>query len=105
MTSAILWLVSTNRRQKRSAITGEIKDGERARACYDELETRSRHEFVAPSWLAVAASSAGLAEDAFRWAERGVTERDPLVIWSRLPYWDTIRAHPRFAEIMRGVFE
>ena len=59
-------------------------------------------------------SSAPLTEYAWKFrypgdpdepAERGVTERDPLVIWSRLPYWDTIRAHPRFAEIMRGVFE
>ncbi len=84
---------------------GKAGHGDRARACYDELEARSRHEFVAPSWLAVAAAAAGLAEDAFRWAERGVTERDPLVIWSRLRYWDSIRAHPRFAEIMRGVFD
>ena len=48
---------------------------------------------------------AGLTEDAIRWTERGVTERDPLMLWFGLPYWDSIRAHPRFAEIMRGVFE
>jgi eukaryotic-like serine/threonine-protein kinase len=84
---------------------GKAGHADRARACYDELEARSRHEFVAPSWLAVAASSAGLAEEAIRWAERGVTERDPLVLWSALPYWDSIRAHPRYADIMRGVFE
>ena len=84
---------------------GKAGHAEMARACYDELEARSRHEFVASSWLAVAAASAGLAEDAFRWAERAVAERDPLVLWSRLPYWDPIRTHPRFAELMRGVFE
>jgi serine/threonine-protein kinase len=84
---------------------GKAGHADRARACYDELEARSRHEFVAPSWLAVAAGSAGLAEEAIRWAERGVSERDPLVLWSSLPYWDSIRAHPRFAEVMRGVLE
>ncbi len=43
---------------------GKAGHADRARACYDELEARSRHEFVAPSWLAVAAASAGLAEAA-----------------------------------------
>ena len=84
---------------------GQAGQAEQARACYDEMEGRSRHEFVAPSWLAVAAGSAGLHDDAIRWAERGVTEHDPLVLWSGLRYWDSIRTHPRFAEIMRGVFE
>ncbi len=82
---------------------GKAGHADMARACYDELEARSRHEFVAPSWLAIAAASAGLADEAIRWAERGVTERDPLVLWFGLPYWDSMRAHPRFAEIMRGV--
>ena len=36
---------------------------DRARACYDELEARSRHEFVPPAWLSVAAGSAGLQEE------------------------------------------
>jgi tetratricopeptide (TPR) repeat protein len=79
---------------------------DRARAVYDELEARSRHEFVAPSWLAVAAASAGLAEEAIRWAERTVAERDPLVLWSRsLPFWESIRQHPRFREVMRDVWK
>jgi len=75
-----------------------------ARACYDEMEGRSRHEFMAPSWLAVAAGSAGLVDEAMGWVERSAAERDPLVLWSSLRYWDSIRAHPRFAEVMRGVF-
>jgi tetratricopeptide (TPR) repeat protein len=84
---------------------GKAGHGDQARACYDELEARSRHEFVAPSWLAVAAGSAGLIEEAMGWVERGVTERDPLVLWSSLPYLDSIRAHPRFAEVTRVVCE
>src|SRR5262249_40016715 len=47
---------------------------DQARACYDELEGRSRHEFVAPSWLAILAGSAGLMDDAIRWTKRAVTE-------------------------------
>jgi serine/threonine-protein kinase len=84
---------------------GRAGRADRARACYDELEARSRHEFVAPSWLAVAAGAAGLAEESLRWAERAVVERDPLVLWSRsLPFWDAIRVHPRFNEVMRDVW-
>jgi tetratricopeptide (TPR) repeat protein len=76
-----------------------------ARACYDELEARSRHEFVSPAWLAVAASAAGLPEEAIRWAETAVAERDPLVLWSRsLPFWESIRRHPRFGEVMHPVW-
>ena len=35
-----------------------------------------------------------------------VAERDPLVLWSRrLPFWDYHRAHPRFNEVLRKVWE
>jgi serine/threonine-protein kinase len=79
---------------------------EQARAVYDELEARSRHEFVSRAWLAVAAGSAGLDEQAIAWAERTVAEHDPLVLWARsLVFWDPIRKHPRFREVMRGVWE
>ena len=70
------------------------------------MEGRSRHEFVSRSWLAIAAGSAGLEDEAMRWAERAVAERDPLVVWARsLPFWDSLRAHPRFGEVMSGVWE
>ena len=79
---------------------------DRAHACYDEMEGRSRHEFVSPTWLSVAAGSAGLEEPAIRWVERAVAERDPLVLWSRrLPFWEYHRANPRFNEVMREAWE
>jgi len=84
---------------------GQAGRVDQARACYDELEGRSRHEFVAPSWLAVLAGSAGLMEDAMRWTERAVTEHDPVALWGRsLPFWAPLRGHPRFAEIMRPLW-
>jgi tetratricopeptide (TPR) repeat protein len=81
---------------------GQAGHVDKALACYEEMEARSRHEFVASSWLGIAAGSAGLSEAAIDWAERGVAERDPLMHWSGLRYWDSIRAHPRFAEVMRA---
>jgi serine/threonine-protein kinase len=77
-----------------------------ARACHDELEARSRHEYVAPSWLAITALSAGLADESIRWTQQAVTERDPLVLWAKLiPFWTSVRADPRFDEVTRGVWE
>jgi serine/threonine-protein kinase len=85
---------------------GRAGRSDRARACYDELEARSRHEFVTPSWLAIVAEASGHHEESLGWAGRAVAERDPLVLWSRrLPFWDSIRQDPSFTRIMRGVWD
>jgi hypothetical protein len=83
------------------------KSGQRdlARAVSDELEGRSRHEFVSPFWLATAASAAGLPEEAIGLARRAVAERDPLVLWSKItPLWETIREHPGYADVVRPLW-
>jgi len=73
-----------------------------ARACYDELQARSRHEYVQPGWLSVAAAAAGLSEACLGWLERASETHDPLIHWSiRLPFWDSVRAFPEFDEIQR----
>ena len=69
------------------------------------MEGRSRHEFVSPFWLATAASAAGLPEEALRQVERAVTERDPLILWSRVtPLWAGIREHPEFDRVVKPVW-
>jgi hypothetical protein len=74
-------------------------------AVHDEMEARSRLEFMSPFWLAVAAASSGLLEESIVRVERAVIERDPLVIWGRVTvFWDEVRAHPRFDEVVRGVW-
>ena len=83
---------------------GRAGFADKARACHDELETRSRHEFVAPSWLAVTAGASGLFDEGIRWAERTIVDRDPLALRARsLPFWDALRSDPRFADVIRGV--
>jgi len=85
---------------------GRAGRGPQARAVYDELEARSRHEHVSSAWLAMTAGSAGLDEEAIRWAEKAVAGRDPLVLWGpKMQFWDPVRTHPRFNEVMRGVCE
>jgi tetratricopeptide (TPR) repeat protein len=77
-----------------------------ARAVRDELEGRSRHEFVSPFWLATAAASAGLPDEAIRPVEQAVADHDPLILWSRItPLWDTLRSDPRLEGVLRTVWE
>ncbi|HEX7880071.1 MAG TPA: hypothetical protein VF720_11715, partial [Candidatus Eisenbacteria bacterium] len=60
---------------------------------------------VAPAWLAVAAGAAGDLDLAIAYAERAVQEHDPLIVWSRrVPFWDAMRRHPRFAEVTQVVW-
>jgi len=70
------------------------------------LEGRSRHQIVPAAWLSAAAACVGLEPDALHWMERAVADRDPLALWpGRLPFWDAVKAHPRFQALMREVFE
>jgi eukaryotic-like serine/threonine-protein kinase len=76
-----------------------------ARAIYDEMEARSRLEFMPPFWLSVAAASAGLEDVAIAMVERAVAERDPLAIWGRVTgFWDRIRTYSRFETAVRGLW-
>ena len=85
---------------------GASGDAEKARAVHDELSARARYETIGPFWLATTAAAAGLDDEAIAWAERAVVERDALVVHARaMPVWDRVRAHPRFSEIVRGVWD
>ena len=89
-----------------SPLDGKAFSLREARAVYDELAARSRHEHVSPAWLAISAGSAGLLDEAIGWTEAAVQRRDPLVLWGRhMQFWDPVRMHPRFLEIMQGVWE
>lgn len=79
---------------------------EGARAVHDELEARSRFEYVGPFWLAVTASASGLHDDAVVYARRAVVERDPMIVLARaLPQCGAMRTDTRFAEVTREVWE
>ena len=79
---------------------GQAGESARARAVYDELEARSRHEFVAPSWLATTAAGAGLTEAAEHHLVQSVQMRDPLTLWGRRsPFWIDVRKLERFEAI------
>jgi serine/threonine-protein kinase len=83
---------------------GKAGRPDRARAVYDEMEGRSRHEFIAPFWLVTAAAAAGLTDRALEHVVQAVAARDPLVVWGHsVPFWDGVRTHARFKEAIRPV--
>jgi serine/threonine-protein kinase len=72
-----------------------------ARAIYDELEARSRMEFISPAMLSVAAVAAGLEDEAMQWVSRAVDGRDAIALWIRVfPEWEPLRSRPGFDELM-----
>jgi serine/threonine-protein kinase len=84
---------------------GKAGDVERARAVYGELEARSRHEFIGPFWLVTVAGAAGLTDEMVRNVRRAVAEREPILVWSRRsPFWEAVREHPCFEEVIRAVW-
>ena len=75
---------------------------ERALAAYRELYQQDEH---GPLLASLRRSALEVMRSLSR-AERAVADPDPLVLWARsMPFWDSIRTHPRFAEIMRGLWE
>jgi serine/threonine-protein kinase len=85
---------------------GKVGQRDRAKALHDEMEARSRFEFMSPFWLATAAASAGLPDETIRYVERAVAERDPLLLWGRggTAFWDAVKMHPRFDDVVREVW-
>ena len=78
---------------------------EEARAVYDEMQSRSRREPIAPTARAMVAAALGQNEAAIAHAREAYRRHDPqLVIFSRV--WrqaDQLRALPEFKEILDAV--
>ena len=76
-----------------------------ARAVFDEMEARSRSEYVACYWLATAASAAGLADLAVEFARRAIAERESMVVIARaLPQWEALLSDSRLTDALREVW-
>jgi serine/threonine-protein kinase len=83
---------------------GKAGSFDRAGGVFAEMEGRSRHEFLSPYWLAIAAASAKLEDRAMELVERAVSEHDPLLLWARAtPFGDGLRADRRFEHALRPV--
>ncbi len=80
-------------------------DARRADAAYAELQARAEVDTVQRSALAIAASYLGRVDDAIAYALESVERCDALNPgWTRPPFaTDAIRAHPRYAELLRAM--
>jgi TolB-like protein len=83
----------------------QLGDKEQAEALCDELLARSRQEFVAPGWTAVALDAAGRHEEAVAMLARAFHEQDPMIMLStRSPWFDGLCKDARFAELSKGIW-
>jgi TolB-like protein len=72
-----------------------------AEALYNELQWRSRREYVAPAPMTWAASATGRREEAIRYAQEAVTINDPSFLVARYwPDFEELRQDPCFQKIL-----
>jgi serine/threonine-protein kinase len=82
------------------------RDG--AEAIYQEMSARGRLQYIQPSPLALAATSAGCLDDAVAICERAIAERDPHIFWAFTEVWDgwqPLHRHPRWSDVQNKLSE
>ncbi len=68
----------------------------------EELKARSGKQRFPPSLFALAYAGLGDREKALQWLETAYREHDTQLLWFRLePQMDSLRADPRFQDVMR----
>jgi DNA-binding winged helix-turn-helix (wHTH) protein/TolB-like protein/Tfp pilus assembly protein PilF len=73
-----------------------------ARAVLDGLLNLSQKQYVPPYNLAVAYNGLGEKRKALDYLEKGFTEKDLRMVFLKVePFWDNLRAEPRFIDLMR----
>ena len=82
-------------------ISGKRKE---ALSALDELERLSQKQYVTSYGVALVYAGLGDRDSAFKWLDKAYDERTHWLVWLKLdPRWDTLRADPRFAELVRRV--
>jgi TolB-like protein/Flp pilus assembly protein TadD len=72
-----------------------------AQGLLDELEARSRHRYVPPYFLALAASGLGERGRILDELERSYSVRDAMIRDLKVdPPWDLVRSEPRYLELL-----
>lgn len=82
-----------------SAVAGRTAE---ARALLAELEALTTRRYVPPVYVAAIHAGLGNTEEACDWLERGLAERSSWLVFLRVdPWWDSLRASPRFDWILQ----
>ena len=73
-----------------------------ARTVLNELLKSSSETYVPPYNIALVYNAVGEREKALDFLEKGFSERDVRMAFLKIePYWDNLRAEPRFIELMK----
>ena len=83
------------------ALAGRKEDA--AGAIADLNERADRQGYSVSGKVARILTVLGETEQAFEWLERAYVERDPMVLFLPTPYFDGLRADPRFEDLVRRV--
>ncbi len=74
------------------------------RAALADAEQRARAGYVPPTAFALLHLGLGDDEGVLRWLERGLTERDAMMVWIKhMPCFDRLHAHPTFERLLAGL--
>ena len=70
----------------------------------NELQQRSKREYVSPVAVAMIHTGLGDRDQAFAWLEKAYQDRDTvLVYYLRDPQLEALQPDPRFADLLRRV--
>jgi tetratricopeptide (TPR) repeat protein len=73
-----------------------------AQALLAELAAMAARRYVPPLYVAAIHAGLGHAGEACDWLERGLAERSSWLVFLRVdPWWDGLRAVPRFRQLLR----
>ncbi|MDQ3173897.1 MAG: tetratricopeptide repeat protein, partial [Acidobacteriota bacterium] len=83
------------------AISGNKSE---AQKILNDLQEGSRRRYVSPYYIAVIYTGLGEKEQAFKWLEKAYEERSGRLVYLEVePMFDSLRADPRFTDLLRRV--
>ena len=86
-------------------LQGYAKKGADARLTLARLDNMSKTKYVTPYGVALVYAGMGDKDQAFHWLEKAFDDRANRLVWLRFdPRWDSIRSDPRYADLVRRIW-
>jgi TolB-like protein/DNA-binding winged helix-turn-helix (wHTH) protein/Tfp pilus assembly protein PilF len=86
-------------------LQGYAKKDADARLTLARLDNISKTKYVTPYGVALVYAGMGDKDQAFHWLEKAFDDRANWLVWLRFdPRWDSIRSDPRYADLVRRIW-
>jgi TolB-like protein/DNA-binding winged helix-turn-helix (wHTH) protein/Tfp pilus assembly protein PilF len=86
-------------------LQGYAKKDADARLTLARLDNMSKTKYVTPYGIALVYAGMGDKDQTFRWLERAFDDRANWLVWLRFDSrWDSIRSDPRYADLVRRIW-